>query len=66
MGLNRFCLQRNYRLEITHNRYLFIYVLATPRDMPDLSSPTRDQIHALCSGSRDLTTGHQRNRRTNI
>ena len=49
-----------------YTEQVFIYVLATPRDVPDLSSPTRDQIHALCSGSLDSTTGHQRNTRTNI
>ena len=49
-----------------YTEQVFIYVLATPRDVPDLSSPTRDQIHALCSGSLYSTTGHQRNTRTNI
>ena len=49
-----------------YTEQVFIYVLATPRDVPDLSAPTRDQIHAPCSGSLDSTTGHQRNTRTNI
>ena len=30
---------------------LFYFILATPRGMQDLSSPTRDQTHAPCSGS---------------
>jgi len=40
--------------------YIFIhlFILAAPLSMQDLSSPTRDQTHALCSGSvAVLTTG---------
>ena len=29
----------------------YIYISATPRGMWDLSSPTRDQTHARCTGS---------------
>ena len=28
---------------------LFCFVLVKPHDLQDLSSPTRDQAHALCS-----------------
>ena len=31
-------------------KYLFIYLLATPRGMRDLSSPTRDRTRDPCSG----------------
>ena len=31
--------------------FLFIYFLAVPRGMQDLSSPTRDQTRAPCIGS---------------
>ena len=33
--------------------YLFIYLLATPCGLQDLSSLTRDRTYAACSGSED-------------
>ena len=35
----------------------YLFILATPCGMWDLSSPTRNQIHAPCNGSPVLTTG---------
>ena len=35
--------------------YIFFF-FATLHTMWDLSSPTKDQIHAVCSGNRVLTT----------
>ena len=36
---------------------LFCFVFATLSGMQDLSSPTKDQMWAACSGNRVLTTG---------
>ena len=36
---------------------ILLFFLAMPHSMQDLSSPTRDQTHAPCSGNRILTTG---------
>ena len=35
-----------------HSIYLFIYLLATPRGMWDLSSLTRDQTHLPSNGNK--------------
>ena len=40
-----------YQITMKFNIFKYILFLATPRSMWDLSSPTRDQICALCVGS---------------
>ena len=41
----------NFPLFCNETVILFIYFLAAPHCMQDLSSPTRDQTYAPCSGS---------------
>ena len=40
-----------------HKSCTFICFLTTPHSIQDLSSPSRGQTHAPCSGSVVLTTG---------
>ena len=50
---------------ITFLKFLF-YFFATPHSITDLSSPTRDQTHALFSKNRILTTGPTGNSHSNF